>query len=168
MSAEMGMTGYLHFTGRISDEELARYLSTADVCVDPDPWSEWANNSTMNKILEYMVFARPIVAFDLKEIHYSARRAALYARPNDVRHFAQKINVLLDNPQMRADMGAYGRQRVINELAWVHTHPPLLAAYARVFNRPQPLPHLAEARTALALTLRKFELGGLNCNQVIR
>jgi len=75
---------------------------------------------------------------------------------------------LLDNPQMRADMGAYGRQRVINELAWVHTHPPLLAAYARVFNRPQPLPHLAEARTALALSLRKFELGGLNCNQVIR
>ncbi|HOZ20668.1 MAG TPA: glycosyltransferase family 4 protein [bacterium] len=168
MSAEMGMTGYLHFTGRISDDELARYLSTADVCVDPDPWSEWANNSTMNKILEYMVFARPIVAFDLKEIHYSARRAALYARPNDVRQFAQKINVLLNNPQMRAEMGAYGQQRVVNELAWVHTHPPLLAAYARVFNRPLPLPHLAQARSALALSLRSLELDALNCNRLAR
>jgi glycosyltransferase involved in cell wall biosynthesis len=168
MNQDMGMADFVHFTGRVSDEELARYLSTADVCVDPDPWSEWANNSTMNKILEYMVFAKPIVAFDLKEIHYSARRAALYARPNDVRLFAQKINVLLNNPEMRAEMGAYGQQRVVNELAWEHTHPPLLAAYARVFNRKKSATAYKPARSALALSLERIKMGIMNYEEAGR
>ncbi|HNW60092.1 MAG TPA: glycosyltransferase family 4 protein [bacterium] len=165
MNHEMGMEDFVHFTGRISDEELSRYLSTADVCVDPDPWSEWANNSTMNKILEYMVFARPIVAFDLKEIHYSARRAALYARPNDVRLFAQKINVLLDHPEMRTEMGAYGRQRVVNELAWSHTHPPLLAAYARIFNHRAPARRPKQKAPVLPLPVQPIRL---NCEHLVQ
>lgn len=167
MCHDMGMDEFVHFTGRVSDEELARYLSTADVCVDPDPWSEWADNSTMNKILEYMVFAKPIVSFDLKEIHYSARRAALYARPNDVRLFAQKINVLLDHPEMRAEMGAYGRQRVVDELAWSHTHPPLLAAYARIFNRPAFAHRRTTDKPASAPPLQPIALDRLNYEHLV-
>ena len=160
-SFELGIADIVHFTGRVSDADLCRYLSTADICVDPDPLSEWANNSTMNKILEYMVFAKPIVAFDLKEIHYSARRAALYARPNDIRLFAQKIHVLLDHPEMRAEMGSYGRQRILNELAWVHTHPPLLEAYARVFRGEQPSQQTVRAEAAVAISLKQLETSAI-------
>ena len=65
MAEEMDLGPVVHFTGRIPDEQLWAYLSTADVCVDPDPFTEWSNMSTMNKIIEYMAFGRPIVAFDL-------------------------------------------------------------------------------------------------------
>ncbi len=135
LAKTMGLTDVLWFTDRLSDELLSRYLSTADVCVDPDPWSEWANNSTMNKILEYMAFAKPIVAFDLKEIRNSARRAAVYVPPNNVRLFAEKIVYLLDHPELRQEMGEYGQRRILTQLAWQHTSPPLLAAYAKIFQR---------------------------------
>ena len=36
---------------------------------------------TMNKILEYMAFGRPIVEFDLTEGRFSAGQASLYAPP---------------------------------------------------------------------------------------
>jgi glycosyltransferase involved in cell wall biosynthesis len=131
----MGLDRYVRFTGRLPDQDVCRYLSTADVCVDPDPWSEWADQSTMNKILEYMAFARSIVSFDLKEARNTAQRASLYAKPNDVCTFAEKVNFLLNNPALRKEMGDYGRRRVINQLSWEHSVPNLLAAYDRVFRR---------------------------------
>ena len=135
----MGLDKFVRFTGRIPDQEVCRYLSTADVCVDPDPWSEWADLSTMNKILEYMAFARPIVSFDLKEARNTAQRASLYAKPNDVCMFAEKVNFLLNNPALRKEMGDFGRRRVINQLSWEHSVPNLLNAYDRVFRRQRKL-----------------------------
>ncbi|HEY7531729.1 MAG TPA: glycosyltransferase family 4 protein, partial [Nitrospiraceae bacterium] len=50
----LGVDDLCTFTGRISDEELCRVLSTADLGVDPDPRNPWSDKSTMNKIMEYM------------------------------------------------------------------------------------------------------------------
>ncbi len=147
LSEKMGLAQYVEFTGRIPDELLCRYLSTADVCVDPDPWSEWANRSTMNKIMEYMSFGKAIVAFDLKESRNSARQAAVYANIDDVEDFALKIAALLEDPERRKVMGRYGMQRVQNELAWKHTHKALLAAYDRVFSKA---PFVGKNTTAAA------------------
>ena len=129
---ELGLDAYVHFTGRVSDHDLCRYLSTADVCVDPDPFSEWSNQSTMNKIMEYMAFAKPIVAFDLKENHYSAQEAAVYAKPNEVYEMAGMVAALLDNECQRQQMGEFGWNRVQQQLSWEHSTPNLLAAYAYV------------------------------------
>ncbi len=132
MKSALGLDEHVEFTGRISDEDLCRYLSTADVCVDPDPFTEWSNQSTMNKVVEYMAFERPIVAFNLKENRFSAGDAAVYATPNDVREFAKLIDTLLDDEPRRREMGRSGRKRVVEELSWKHSQPRLLAAYTRI------------------------------------
>jgi hypothetical protein len=49
------------------------------------------DQSTMNKILEYMALGKSIVQIDLTEGRFSAGDASLYARPNDVIHFANQI-----------------------------------------------------------------------------
>ena len=144
MSENMGLDDVVEFTGRISDAELCRYLSTADVCVDPDPYSEWANHSTMNKILEYMTFGKPIVSYDLVETYNSAKKAAVYAKPNDTIEFAEKINMLLNDKFRREQMGRYGRVRILEKLAWKHTHKSLLEAYDKVFAGTKPV--VAEAK----------------------
>lgn len=63
----------------------------------------------------------------------TALGASLYARNTDTEDFAEKILQLLDDPLKRAQMGAYGRTRIQNELAWKYEEPKLLAAYAALF-----------------------------------
>ncbi len=108
-------------------------LNTADVCVNPDVVNEMNDKSTMNKVMEYMALGKPIVQFDLTEGRVSAQGAALYADKNDERDLARRIVYLLDRPELRAQMGAIGRQRVKCKLAWEHEVPNLLRAYNALF-----------------------------------
>jgi len=132
-ASELGVGDYVTFTGRVPDQEMLEMLNTADVCVNPDVANEMNDKSTMNKIMEYMALGKPIVQFDLSEGRFSAQEASLYARKNDEQDMADKIVELLDNPQKRKEMGAYGRKRVEDELAWHHEAPKLLHAYDVLF-----------------------------------
>ena len=129
LSRRLGLDGQVRFTGRVPDADLVRYLSTADVCLSPDPRNPLNDVSTMNKVLEYMVMGRPIVSFELKEARVSAGDAALYAPANDESAFAKLIARLLDDPEQRARMGEIGRERINGALAWRNSQAALLAAY---------------------------------------
>jgi glycosyltransferase involved in cell wall biosynthesis len=129
LAEELGLADMVEFTGRIPDEDLLRYLSTSDVCLAPDPLNPLNDVSTMNKIMEYMAMARPIVSFDLREARVSAGEAAVYAPANDESEFAKLIANLLDDPEERARMGELGRARVAGPLSWTQSRTALLAAY---------------------------------------
>ncbi len=130
---EMELDDCVEFTGRASDQQMLDYLNTADVCVNSDKYNSMNDKSTMNKVLEYMALAKPIVQFDLTEGRYSAQKASLYAKNNDSKDLAQKIMELLDNPEERKRMGEFGRNRVVNELSWEHTSRALLDGYEKFF-----------------------------------
>ena len=142
-AGELGVADYVTFTGRVSDAEMLGMLNTADICVNPDVANDMNDISTMNKIMEYMALGKPIVQFDLAEGRYSAQRASLYARRNDAFDFAAKILELLDDPEKRRAMGAFGRRRVEDELEWRHEVPKLLAAYERLWAPSAPRPRHA-------------------------
>ncbi|MFG3100778.1 glycosyltransferase family 4 protein [Streptomyces sp. NPDC048182] len=129
LSRRLRLTGQVEFTGRIPDADLVRHLSTADICLSPDPRNPLNDVSTMNKVLEYMAMGRPIVSFDLKEARVSAGDAALYAPANDEAAFAALIAQLMDDPEKRAQMGKLGQERVTGPLSWQHSQQALLAAY---------------------------------------
>jgi glycosyltransferase involved in cell wall biosynthesis len=129
LAKQLGVADYVTFTGRAPDAELLEMLNTADICVNPDRANEMNDRSTMNKVMEYMALAKPVVQFDLTEGRVSAGDASWYARPNDVADLAQKIVALLGDENQRIHMGAIGRERVEQVLAWQHEAPRLLAAY---------------------------------------
>ncbi|AWM05878.1 glycosyltransferase family 4 protein [Bradyrhizobium symbiodeficiens] len=133
LAVELGVADYVTFAGRVSDDELLRILNTADVCVNSDEWNPMNDKSTMNKIMEYMALAKPIVQFDLTEGRFTALDASLYAKPNDSVDFAAKILDLLGDESRRKQLGEFGRRRVIDQLAWPHEAPKLLGAYRALF-----------------------------------
>jgi glycosyltransferase involved in cell wall biosynthesis len=130
---EIGVADLCTFTGRVSDEDLCRILSSADVGVDPDPKNDWLDKNTMNKVMEYQYFGLPIVGYDLTENRVSAGPAGLFATPNREAELADRIVELLDDPARRREMGRVGRERVHSVLAWEHSAPVLLAAYDRLW-----------------------------------
>ena len=133
MAIELGIADYVTFTGRVPDKEMLEMLNTADVTVNPDVANEMNDKSTMNKVMEYMALAKPIVQFDLTEGRFSACEASLYAKNNDAIDMGDKIVELLDDEVKRRNMGEYGRRRVEEVLEWKHEVPKLLAAYDMIF-----------------------------------
>ncbi|HEX2404214.1 MAG TPA: glycosyltransferase, partial [Acidimicrobiia bacterium] len=126
------------FTGVVSDDVLCRALSSATVAVDTVPKNSWSDRSTMNKIMEYMYFGLPIVAFDLTETMRSAEDAVATAGSGDESEFAEILDQLLDDPERRKQMSTAGRSRLESNLSWEHSVPHLLRAYERAFaDRPR-------------------------------
>jgi glycosyltransferase involved in cell wall biosynthesis len=137
LAETLGVAEFVTFTGRVNDHDLFEMLNTADVCVNPDKADEMNDKSTMNKIMEYMALAKPIVQFDLTEGRVSAAEASLYAARNDPSDMAAKLVELIDDPTRRARMGAFGRQRIEKELSWAHEAPKLLEAHAELIRRSE-------------------------------
>jgi len=129
LSDNMKLKDSVMFTGRIPDNEMLSILSACDICVQPDPLNPLNDKSTMNKTLEYMALAKPVIAFDLKETRVSCGDAALYVMPNDISELADKIIYLADNPNVRAKLARAGRERIEKELSWNYSVPNLLKAY---------------------------------------
>jgi glycosyltransferase involved in cell wall biosynthesis len=129
-ATRLGLDEVVEFTGWIEDRaRLRQILDTADVCLSPEPKNPLNDASTLIKVAEYMSMAKPIVAFDLTETHYTAGHSAEYAAANDPTAFAQTVDRLLDDPVRRARMGAVGRARVIRDFSWDHSRTALADAY---------------------------------------
>lgn len=135
MAAELGLADDIVFTGRIPDPEALEIMSTADVCLSPDPYSPLNELSTMTKIMEYMSLGKPIVSFHLKENKFSAGASALYVKNNDPVAFAEGILTLVADPERSRTMGEAGVRRVAEELSWQKQAERLRAAYASVLGR---------------------------------
>lgn len=137
LSKTLGIAGNVEFMGWRGDDDICRILSTADVCIAPDPPSPLNDVSTMIKIPEYLAMGRPVVSYDLRESRVSAGAAALYAETSEPTSLGRCIEILLQDPDRRARMGKLGLQRVRHELAWQHSAPVLQAAYERAMTRPR-------------------------------
>ncbi len=133
--AAWGLGPYVTAPGMVKDRTVIRqYLSTADVCLSPEPMSPLNAISTFIKVGEYMAMGKPVVAFDLKETRWTACEAAIYVEPGDTSGFGQAISDLIDSPARRTAMGGCGRERFLQCLAWEHQECNLLAAYDRAMH----------------------------------
>ncbi|TDW29929.1 glycosyltransferase family 4 protein [Cryobacterium psychrophilum] len=129
-SIAMGLGDRVHFTGRVGPETIANYLSAANIGVGPDEKTPLNDLSTMNKTMEYMAYALPSVSFDLTETRVSGGDSAIYVPSGDIGAFADAVELLLDDPEARANLGRAARTRVASELDWQHQ----AQAYIRVFD----------------------------------
>ncbi len=133
LTSKLGLEEYVFFMGWLQREEMLHYLAICDIGLTPDPSNELNDRSTMLKTMEYMATSKPIVAFDLPETRISAQEAALYATHNSISEFADHIETLLNDTDLRVTMGRIGRQRVEEELCWERTSLYLLQAYSTLF-----------------------------------
>ena len=126
---ELGLIDFIDLPGRVSNDFLFTALQTMDLGVSSDPINPYNDHCTMNKVLEYMTFAKPQVMFDLKEGRFSAGDAARYVPENSAQALGQAIADLLDDPEERERMGRLGHERFHSLLNWEKSVEQLKAAY---------------------------------------
>ena len=124
-----GLADFIDMPGRVSNEFLFTALKTIDLGVSGDPKNSYNDGCTMNKVLEYMAFAKPQVGFDLVETRASAQDACIYVTDNSPQKLAEAIVATLDQPVLRDKMGRLGYERLHQELNWGRSVTQLIAAY---------------------------------------
>ena len=122
------------------EKVLWQYLATADLCIAPDPFTEYGDLSTTNKIIEYMAFGKPVVAFDLTEHRRTAQDAAEYVEPNDHVKLSTATHDLLMDEKRRRDMGRRGKRRFRVHLAWENSEKELVALYSMLLRTEKSMP----------------------------
>ena len=112
-----GVADRVEFVGGVAQEELPSLYRAADVCVLPSISRLEAFGLVG---LESMASERPVVLSDIPGVREVIEdgKEGLLAAPADPEDLAAKINTLLDDPALRAEMGARGRERVLRHFTW--------------------------------------------------
>jgi glycosyltransferase involved in cell wall biosynthesis len=114
LTTELGLDPWVRLPGWLPEEQVFTYLATADLGIDTSLQEE----VSPVKAMEYMAFGLPLVCFDLQETRRITVDAAVLVPPADTDRLAGEIVALLDDVDARARLGAVGRRRVREELAW--------------------------------------------------
>lgn len=129
LAKDYHLESYTTFTDWVLDSDLLnRYLSSADIFIDAAYKSFLNDNSTFIKHMEYMVFAKPIISFDLEESVYSLKDAGVIIESNDIGKMSDEIINLISDNTRKKQLGDNALKRV-KELSWDVVSLPLLDLY---------------------------------------
>ncbi len=147
-SARLGLEAWVDFPGWLPEEKVFSYLASADLGLD----TSLQNEISPVKVMEYMAFGLPFVAFDVRETRAMGEGASVLVPPADVESYARQVIALLDNDARRCEMGQAGRERVRADLAWDRQLAVYLGVMRRLSPRgPQAPPARGPELTATAL-----------------
>ena len=130
-AARLGVADAVTWPGWLATDELHDRLATATIAVSPDDETPFTLVSTMTKVTDYLGLGLPCVVADLPENRVTGRDAVAYFRAGDVHDLAKRIEELLDDPALMAELAEQARNRA-GELLWQHSRTNLLAAYERL------------------------------------
>jgi glycosyltransferase involved in cell wall biosynthesis len=131
LARDLEIEPYVTFTGFLGGESLLTALSSADLGACPDPSNPLNDKLAMIKVMEYMAMGLPSVMFDLSEARTIAGDASEYvAGDNGHQALAAGILGLVDDPERRQHIGAYGRERAEVMFDWNAQRRIYLSAYS--------------------------------------
>ncbi len=142
---EYGLSSRVHFTGRVSTEQLVRLYNQATIVVSPSVYEGFGLPAA-----EAMSCGSPIIATTggaFPEIIEHDETGWLVP-PGDSRALAGAIRLLMEDWALRERLGARGRQAVLERFSWRKAAEETLAVYeellgqrdARSEREPAPTP----------------------------
>ena len=140
----------VQFTGSIPHQAVPRMVNAADVAVAP-----YLENPELGlwgspmKLFEYMASSAAIVATSLGQITEVMQdgRNGLLVPPSDVPALAAAMLKLIENPDLRRQLGRQARCDAVEQFSWEHYMARLDAVFQRVLSRSSGrLAHSAEAQ----------------------
>ncbi len=114
LARELGVDRDTIFVGPHAREDLKHYLSLADVCVVSRPDCP----GQPIKLLNYMIMAKPTVCFvgGAKGVRHP--HDAMIAPDHDWHAMGEEIIGLLEDPALRARIGANARETLLRDFDW--------------------------------------------------
>lgn len=118
LAAQTGIRNRFHFHGGQKRQEVAEFFANADVKVLASVRTKNGKREGIPVVLmEAMASGLPVVASNLSGIPELVEDgiAGILVPPGDSQAFAEALQKLIENPDLRAKLGSNGRKKVMNE-----------------------------------------------------
>ena len=125
--AELGLADAVRFVSGVSEERIVELYSEAELAVVPSLYEGFSLPA-----IEAMSCGVPLVATTggaLPEVVGADNDTALLVPPGDSEALATALRRGLDDPELRARIGAAGRQRIIERWSWKITGAKTVEQY---------------------------------------
>jgi glycosyltransferase involved in cell wall biosynthesis len=106
---------HIHYIPWIESKEFPAYLGISDICLAPFHKNPQHESGIANKIYDYMLGAKPIIASNCKPQQNLIEKHNCGLIFNNTKEFHDAIVKLLDDKQLREEMGENGRQSIMKE-----------------------------------------------------
>ncbi|MGA7757680.1 MAG: glycosyltransferase family 4 protein [Ilumatobacteraceae bacterium] len=137
-----GLAPHIEFVSGVTDERIVELYAEAEMAVVPSLYEGFSLPA-----IEAMCSGTPLVATDggaLPEVTGIDGETVIGCAAGDVDSLAAAITRGLDSPELRARVGAAGRQRVLDRWTWKKCAEQTVEQYREVLAMPQ---NVAKLRT---------------------
>ena len=130
----------VHFLGSITQDELPQYLSEADIFVRPS-----RSEGLGTAFLEAMAAGLPVIGtavggipdflvdYNAKTAKEDAKNAnGMFCKPEDPEDLADKINQLMEDAELRIQLGQTGRRLMEEKYSWDRVARQMQAIFAKL------------------------------------
>lgn len=121
---ELALGDVVTFTGRIGQEEFARYYAETTMAVIPSLYEGFGMPAG-----EAMACGTPVISTSGGALPEVVGDAGILVPPADSEALRQAIVTLLDDPERRGLMGEAGLKRVMHSMTWRHAAEKTLSVY---------------------------------------
>lgn len=117
---QVGVSSNVIFTGGVPYEEVPFYINASDVCAAPFIKELDAKGGLCSlKMYEYLACGKPCVISKLSGIDtLDAYNCVIAVEPENVPELAKGVASLLQNSELRRQMGENGRKYIVENQSW--------------------------------------------------
>lgn len=121
---------HITFLGNLPNRKTAPYYNAADICIVPSRYEPFGIVP-----LEAMACATPLVVSQVGGLDFTVQnlKTGFHARVGDVTDFAYKIRLLMENKNLRHELGNNGRRRVEELFTWGTITDEIIQVYHKFF-----------------------------------
>ena len=132
---QYGLSSRVHFTGRLTNEELVRIYNQAEIVVSPSLYEGFGLPAA-----EAMACGTPVIATTggaFPEVIDHGETGWLVP-PADAKALADAIRMLMADKQLRDRLSEAGRKSILARFSWRKAAEETLAVYEKMLARPAP------------------------------
>jgi glycosyltransferase involved in cell wall biosynthesis len=112
---QLGVQNRVTFTGRIDYKKAPNYLALGDLAISPKTLESGEANA---KVYNYIGMGLPVVLFDFESNKNMLGDLGIYAKEKDIKDLAEKINIVIKDPEKLAQLSKKVRELAINQYSW--------------------------------------------------
>lgn len=119
VAQDLGLDENVSFTGWVDPSLLSRYISISDICVIPFLKTKVNNRGVPNKLFEYTMHDKPIIASKLEGMSRVFNDdEVLYFEPGNAEDIASKILWFYENPDEATSFAKKAKTHYLAEYTW--------------------------------------------------